>query len=136
MEKKKLDRKQITTLSKQLPVKLTNDELLEFGQRLAKSGADLGEHEMLEAAVKQDLKAKKTAIESEQARLCGIVRAKAEVRDVRCEIWANYEQGQMETIRLDTNEIIDARDLAPHERQVDLALIDKPKNTEPDIKVP
>ena len=53
-EKKKLDRKQITNLTKQLPVKLTNDELLEFGQRLAKSGSDLGEHELVEQALKQE----------------------------------------------------------------------------------
>lgn len=109
--------KKLVDFIHQLPVLLTDRELLDFGQRLAKCQADLAEHNLHAEQVKKDLKAKESAIEAERARLSGIIREKKEIRDVQCERWAHYDRGEIEEIRTDTGEVIYCRRMEPHERQ-------------------
>lgn len=118
--------KKLTDFIQQLPVPLSNTELLDFGQRLAKCQADLAEHNMHAEQVKKELKAKESAIEAERARLSGIIREKKEIRDVQCERWAFYDQGDIVENRTDTGEVIYRRRMEMHERQVKLPIDGKP----------
>lgn len=112
--------KKLTDFVQRLPVALTDAELLAFGQRLAKCQADLTEHNMHAEQVKKELKAKESAIESERAHLSGIIREKKESRDVQCERWAFYDEGEIVEHRADTGEVIFRRRMESHERQVKL----------------
>lgn len=107
-----------------LPVPLSDRELLEFGQRLAKCQADINEHNAHAEQVKKDLKAKESAIEAERARLAGIVREKKEPRDVRVERIAHFDESEVVDIRMDSGEIINRRPIQPHERQEKLPIPD------------
>jgi hypothetical protein len=112
--------KKVADFLQQLPVPLTDRELLDFGQRLAKCQADLAEHNLHAEQVKKDLKAKESAIEAERARLSGIIREKKEIRDVPCERWHRYDRGEVEEVRCDTGEVFYSRRMEMHERQVKL----------------
>jgi hypothetical protein len=114
--------KKLTDFIQRLPVALTDAELLAFGQRLAKCQADLTEHNMHAEQVKKELKAKESAIEAERAHLSGIIREKKELRDVQCERWAHYDEGDIVELRTDTGEVIYQRRMEMHERQVSLPI--------------
>jgi hypothetical protein len=123
--------KKVAEFLQHLPVALSDRELLDFGQRLAKCQADLAEHNLHAEQVKKDLKAKESAIEAERARLSGIIREKKEIRDVQCERWHFYDRGEVEEVRSDTGEVIYTRRMEMHERQVKLPGVvdDKPAGT-------
>lgn len=114
--------KKVADFIQRLPVPLTDVELLDFGQRLAKCQADLGEHLAHAETLKKELKAKESAIEAERARLSGIIREKKESRDVPCERWAYYGDGEIVEIRNDTGEVIYRRRMEMHERQATLPI--------------
>lgn len=109
-----------------LPVKLTNDELIEFGRRLAQTNGDIHTEEDRQTQIKAELKAKLGAIESERSRLAGIVSAARENRDVPCDMVFNYSQLMVEVIRLDTKEVIETRRMTEAEQQRKL-FEDKPE---------
>lgn len=100
-----------------LPVPLTRDELLDRGQQLAQVDSDLRAHNEFAESTKKDLKAKEQQFASEAARLANIVRTKKEPRQVKTQSIARWEQNIVDTIRIDTGDVIRNRPLEPHERQ-------------------
>lgn len=118
--KTKADGSRVGTDVKQLPVTLTQEELLDFGQRLARQNTLISDHSAHASAVKKDLKSKEEALSSERARLASIVRDKAEVRDVRVEIHRDYSARKYREVRDDTGEAVFERPLRPDELQGEL----------------
>lgn len=110
-----------------LPVRLTQDELLEFGQQLAQVEQKRHEHDLHADQVKKDLKAKETALDAERARLASIVRNKAEVRDVPVSVVHDYAANEAQWIRSDNGELINRRPLAPNERQIEFEVVRDPE---------
>lgn len=116
--------KKVQDFVSRLPVKLTEKELLERGQRLAKCQADLAEHNARADEIKKELRSAEAKIEAERAYLSGVIRERAEFRDVACERWVDYVGGEIREVRCDSGEVINSRPLQPHERQVSLPLKD------------
>lgn len=102
------------------PVKLSAEELLDFGQRLSSVEYDVRSHESHADSVKKDLKAKETALVAERSRLAGIVRSKAEHRDVRVTVWKDLDAREYREVRDDTGEVTFKRPLRPDELQAHL----------------
>jgi hypothetical protein len=106
--------------TKLLPVKLGNDELLIRGRELADACADLadieGRKKTAAAAFKEEIEAADALI----ARLSRIVKDKAEYREVEVREVRNEERMTMDTIRLDTGEVVGSRALQGHERNLSL----------------
>lgn len=101
-----------------LPVRLTKSELLERGNSLALAREHYtrqrGEAKAAAAVAKADLE----EIEGEVDRLAGIVRAKAEPRPVETRVVRDYERGVVDTVRLDTGELVRTRAMTEQERQI------------------
>lgn len=114
--------------TEQLLCKLTRDELLERGQRLAQLSEDMAEHQVKAELQKKELKAQEARIAEEQSRLAAIVRAKAEPREVVVQEFADYLRGSYYRRRTDTHEVIPGseRPLRPEEKQGALPLVDRP----------
>lgn len=53
----------------------------------------------------------------EIARIGRILELGAEPRQVECDVLMNWEDGRIETVRLDTGEVVDSRAMNPEERQ-------------------
>ena len=110
-----------------LPVKLKDAELLEFGKRLAQSSADIHGEEERQQQVKAELKAKLGAIESERTRLAGIVSSGRENRDVSCDMILDFSRLIVEVVRLDTREVVETRRMTDGEQQRSLFTDAPPK---------
>lgn len=125
MTKAKKTQSVLHETTERLPVKLTEAELLDFGQRLAQVDSDAATHAGHADAVKKELKAKETALDAERSRIAGIVRNKHEPRDVDCHVVAYFETNRAVTVRLDTGEVVPGseRTLSIDERQESLGLV-------------
>jgi hypothetical protein len=111
------DTKKHSEFEQQLPVKLTQEELLKRGAQLAQLHADAAQHAVHADSVKRDLKAKETALEAEGSRLAGVVRTGYEPRPVVVQRWHDYKRNVSYDMRTDTGEIFGERALSPDERQ-------------------
>jgi hypothetical protein len=103
-----------------LPVHLTERELLERGDALVKQFDDLDKIEAALSEAKAEAKAAREPVEESIRQLKIQIRTKKEPRPVECKLEPDFANGVMETIRLDTGEIVTARPLAPEERQESL----------------
>lgn len=124
MKRATTNEKVLMRVTERLPVKLEQDELLDFGQRLAEVDSEIQSHNLHCEAVKKDLKAKETELESKRSRLAGIVRNKAEHRDVECVVLAYFDTNRVRTIREDTGKVVPGSERAMHpdERQESMPL--------------
>jgi hypothetical protein len=102
--------------TRELPVKLTNGELLQRGESLAiaeLTASRLGE---ARARITADIKA-----QSEQrARLAAVIEAGCEARPVRCVWRPDFELGHLELVRGDTGEVVEQAPLTAQDRQLPL----------------
>ena len=113
--------------TKILPVRLTDLELLERGQRVAELLRQVSEIEEEKKATNSDFKARIEEREGELHDLGSQIRNKAEQREVEVMRQADEEAGIESTIRVDTGEVIGTRAMTPTElaarRQGKLALL-------------
>lgn len=103
-------------VTKDLPVKLIEHELVERGQQLADAYDRLKEHSDHEAQVKQGLKGTRAEIENLINRLVSIIRARQEPRPVEVEIIANWDKGTATYYRMDSGEVVQERSLTLAEK--------------------
>lgn len=108
-----------------LPVVLKPEELAERAQSLADCETRQREHDAHTESVKKELKAKETAISAERSRLAGIVKAKAEPREVEVDVLHLSKEREYREVRKDTGEVIFHRPLNAQELQRDLDLGDE-----------
>lgn len=127
-KRNRVDEKRVNEFAKELPVELTNDELLERGQQLAQVEQRIRDEETHADAVKRDLKARMGNLLVDRARLADIVRRKQEPRPVQCEGWVRFHEGVYEEVRLDTGEIVagSRRRLSDEEKQDSLFTAPEP----------
>lgn len=100
-----------------LPVRLSDDELLAYGDEAARRMATADSEE---DALRLDVKERKKQIEQKRAQakdLLRCVREKHEDREVECERVANFGTRQLIVARLDTGEVVQTRALTHDELQ-------------------
>jgi len=103
-----------------LPVKLTDEELLNYANEMA---TKLEEKDMAERRKKEvvaEYGAKLTSLNAEIISLSNKVKNKEEHRDVDCEWTYRWDISKKELIRNDTLEIIKTEPIADYERQDNL----------------
>lgn len=107
----------IEKITKNLPCKLTEVELKEFGRKLAVKCEDIAAEESRQKDQKSEMKARLDGMESERATLAIVVRRQEEQRDVEVEEFYDYAAGKVTQTRLDTGEKIRVRPMTNEERQ-------------------
>jgi len=111
-------------------VKLTQDELLAAGERMADQQSRLGDLEAELDEIKSVHKAKVAAVEGELARLCALVRAKYDHRQVKCKVTKNFTAGTIRVVRTDmdplcVDAVVESRPMTSDECQRGLALFEQ-----------
>lgn len=105
----------LSTGRRQLPHKLTDTELLEFGELIAAKLDERAQQEATAQQTKSALKAAENALDAEIGRVRNILRNKQEIREVEVETIADLSRRQAITRRLDTGAELDVRPLTTEE---------------------
>lgn len=103
-----------------LPVRLTEQELIIKGNELSVCVQELAETEMQKKTALSGFKDEIDKTSELIERLAKIVREKKEYREVEVTDRRNEERMTMDTIRLDTGEVVSYRELKGHERNLGL----------------
>lgn len=107
--------------TRQLPVQLTSEELLEKGQELARANVAALSAENVRKNTNAQLKADVDAKQAQVERLTSIVASREEVRPVPC-VWrmSTPKPGKKSLIRLDTDQVVETRDMVGDDMQPEL----------------
>lgn len=108
------------TETRNLPVKLREDELLERGHSLASVIQDITSEEARQVDVKAQMKARLSELEARRSQLAIVVSRREEQRDVTCDVFHDYDRVVVETVRRDTGEVVYSRAMTEDERQLPL----------------
>jgi len=111
----------IREVTRHLPCKLTDDEVMHAGERLAQVIDDISTEESRASDVKAQLKASMTTLETRRAALGAIVRRREEYRDVTVGLYLQ-DDSMVSTVRKDTGEQIVIRRACEDELQSELEL--------------
>jgi uncharacterized membrane-anchored protein len=106
--------------TRQLPVELSEQELLIKGNELAVLNEELSTTESQKKVANQGFKEVLDRTQEQIDRLAKIVREKKEYREVEVVDRKNMDRMTMDTIRLDTGEVVSYRELQGHERNLGL----------------
>lgn len=128
-----LDSKPIARRVEELQVKLNDGEIQERGEWLAQLEGELTSHALFEQQRKQELKAKRSELESKIAKLASNIRSKSEIREV--EVLSFLDKGEVLNVRQDTSEVISRRPPRDDERQSTL-FTDEPDDEPEDEDLP
>ena len=118
--------KTLKPITKFLPCKLTDQELLDYGAELGSTIQDISAEEARQTSMKTELKARMTALEAKSAELSTKITRQEELRDVKVEPRLDFKAGIYREVRTDTGEVIRERPITDDERQEELE-IDKEK---------
>ena len=114
---------EIRKTTERLRCQLTDEEKIEAGRELAETTNELEEIQDDKSQVVSEFKARTTAAEAKIALLGNKLRSGYEIRDVKCDIRFDWpKEGQKQTIRLDTNEVVYTHDMTEEEKQMQLPL--------------
>ena len=106
--------------TRSLPVKLTDDEVLALGRRIAELMEQRQSAEALRKSQQKKLKSEIEELDKEiEDKRCAI-RSCEERRLVEVELHFDYQRGIVETIRIDTGESVSIRPMDDEERQMGL----------------
>lgn len=100
----------------ELPVQLTPDETLDKAQELARVIQETGQEEDRQKNLKDQMKARLSELTARRTRLSLIVARGEEYRDVEIAMTLT-DEGMIQEVRLDTEEIIRTRPPKDDERQ-------------------
>lgn len=107
--------------AKNLACKLTDEEVLHYGEQLAGIVEDIGTEESRASDVKAQLKARMTELESRRSLIASKVRRREEYREVAIR-YELQDDGLVHVIREDTDEQIEVRPPHDSELQHDLPI--------------
>ena len=110
--------------TKSLPVKLSEQELIIKGNELSILVQELDSTEQRKKDANSGFKSEIDSLSLQVSGLARIVREKKEYREVECEDRKNLERMTMDTVRLDTLEVVSYRELQGHERNLGLFPMD------------
>jgi hypothetical protein len=108
------------TTIRNLPVKLTEEELLKAGDELAKIVQDIGAEEDRQADRKAGMKAALAILEGRRTQVAIKISRREEFRGVRVDVYMDIPRGIVQEIRQDTGEVITTRQMTDTERQLPL----------------
>jgi hypothetical protein len=100
-----------------LPVKLTDDEVAERADALARTLRELATADMNHKLAASKHRKQVKTLRDEIAELGREVESRKTERDVEVDDVPDYDCGVMERIRLDTGELVASRVMTPEERQ-------------------
>lgn len=107
----------ITPHYRQLPVQLTNDERMARAMTAAQLQAEYGEVESRKKDTTRELGQRLKALRTDVEKALIAARTGKETQSVQIEDRRNEERRTIETVRLDTGEVIDSRPMTIEERQ-------------------
>lgn len=114
--------KVMKVVTRNLPCRLTEDELRQRGDALAEVVQELHAEEQRQADVKAQMKARVTELEAKQTRFAITISRKEEYRDIECDVFGDPERGVVELVRRDSGEVVETRPMTEDERQRALPL--------------
>lgn len=106
--------------TRMLPVKLTETELLAKGDELARKFHEANTEEDQQKEAKAAMKERFDKLKREARELGEIVRSKREMREVEVIARHDLERHVVETVRVDTNEVVETRMMNADERNLKL----------------
>lgn len=123
-----------------LPVRLTTDELLMRSDELAKTIRERDDAERTMKSAMSTAKTRIATLEADVSRLAEVVRERQEYRPVEVTEVKNWHRLTMDTVRIDTGELVGSRSMSAYERNEALpfAADDAPRNLEggPSVEEP
>lgn len=105
-----------------LPCRLTGDELLIRADELSVVVQETNGEEVRQADVKAQMKARLTELDARKTRLAITIGRKEEYRDVEVELVADIQAQTTTIYRQDTGEAIETRPMSEQEKQAALPL--------------
>lgn len=103
-----------------LPCRLTNEELLVYGNDLGATIQDIAAEVDRQESVKREMKSRMSKLEATRTELASKITRKEEYRDIKVEIILDFEADKYKKIRLDTGEVTFERPINDEERQESL----------------
>lgn len=111
-----------TIVRRTVQVVLTQKELLDIGQEMARSQRLLNDAEGRKAEVAAQIKAEIEGFRNTISDLAMKISQRYEYRTVDCEIVKDFEGNRVDVVRLDNGEVIETRAMTAEERQTVLDL--------------
>jgi hypothetical protein len=108
-----------------LRVELTDSEIREAADEMARRLADKQEAEKGFDDVKAQFKGRITSAETDVDRCARLIRDKSEFRQVLCEETRDYKTSRIVIVRTDTGDIVTDRRMRDDELQMELELIER-----------
>jgi hypothetical protein len=105
------------TETRVLPVKLTDEELRERGDSLAAVIQNMNTEDRRQVDMKAQMKARLAELDAKKTQLAITISRREEERDVTVDVYHNYEALKVETVRRDTGETINRREMTQDELQ-------------------
>ena len=118
MKKEKVLKRKVT---KPLPVKLTDREILQYGKDMVRAMADTERIETEFDSVKKDYKAKIAEQQAVVDKFSPRIHSGIETRDIECVEIKNWTNGTVRVNRMDTGEIIESRPMREDEKQMEMS---------------
>lgn len=112
----------LKTITRNLPCRLSDDELRQRGDALAETCQELHAEEQRQTDVKAQMKARMTELEAKQTRLSIVISRREEYRDVPCDQFGDTVRGTVDIVRRDTAEVVETRPMTDSERQQSLPM--------------
>lgn len=105
-----------------LPCRLTGDELLTRADELSVVVQETTAEEGRQTDVKAQMKARLTELDARKTRLAITIGRKEEYRDVEVELVADIQAQTTSIYRTDTGEVVETRPMSEQEKQAALPL--------------
>ena len=120
----------IRKVTKPLPCKLTEPEVLQYGRDLARAHADLDRIQDELDGIKADYQGKLAEQNASIGKLSGRVHSGIETRDVECTETKNWTKTTVAVVRNDTGDAIESRPMREDEKQMQITGISEPEEKE------
>ena len=121
---KKLDVEKVMKrmVTKALPVKLTDVEVLQYGRDVARAHSERERIKDELDSVKADYKGKIMEQDATIGKLTPRIHSGIETRDVECVEVKNWTKATVQITRTDTGEVIESRPMREDEKAMELSL--------------
>lgn len=116
-----------TKVTKNLECDLTEDELREFGLKMAVNLGEIAKAETQKKDSANVFKAQIDELSSDQRHLSRCIVSKTESRDVDCKIVYRFKDVEKDIVRLDTGELVETKPITASEQQENIDLKDSKK---------
>ena len=122
MKKNKIQETKKEPFEQCLKCVLNDEELLTIGSQLADEQKKLESYENELTEVRSSFKSRTDASKSNINRYSNMITSKSEYRTVKCEKIFDYKDGTVKSVRIDTDEILETREMTDEEKQMSLDL--------------